>query len=369
MNTADSANFVADDEFEAAEDFFPFAPVQQWAALNTDIDESALAVLTYTMCHLNPLTGKFDANFGRKRVAERFGRSTDWVDKQYKTLIKAGAMTKQAMYWIDPPPRQADAPRTTERMNPETGKKREQAPNRWRVRMSPPGGAAYPGPVNIGEYYRTERVGKRLASQGIEGVAAHQRPRPDQRKRHKTPGQRVAAPQRPRVAAPQRPPVAAPQRPKLSSKGTTAGRKAEAASSSAPATTTTPPERPACLPAAEPKNTPGTELLASLPGHLATAQVIRQHARTVGQLLDSGWTAEALRRRLLAECDGNAGPGRLVTAIRDIPAQPPQPVAEQPEPAPRPRHRPDCVLCGGDGWVLDDDRSPIVPAVRCHCPE
>lgn len=217
MNTSASesnnADFVADEDFEAAEDFFAWAPVQQWAALNSEVDESALAVLTFTMCHLNPLTGRFDANFGRMRVAERFGKSVDWVDKRFRGLIKAGALSKQHMYWIDANDRRAGAARSPERIDPDTGAKRAQAPNRWRVRMSPPGAAAYPGPVNIGEYYRPERVTKRV---NAAGGAVAQRPPSDQAKHEKTAVRGGAAAQRRGGAA--------AQRPKQSRKGTTTER-------------------------------------------------------------------------------------------------------------------------------------------------
>ncbi|WP_051133622.1 hypothetical protein [Nocardia paucivorans] len=67
----------------------------------------------------------------------------------------------------------------------------------------------------------------------------------------------------------------------------------------------------------------GAALLARLPERLATPQVIRQHHRAVSALLAGGWSADALYRRLCAECDGQAGPGRLVRAIRDTPPAPP----------------------------------------------
>ncbi|WP_330186025.1 hypothetical protein OHB26_39375 (plasmid) [Nocardia sp. NBC_01503] len=211
---AEGLDFEADD-FEA-EEFYPFATTQQWAVLNTDIDESALAVLTFTMCHLNPHTGKFDAKFGRKRVAERFNRSLDWVDKQYNKLIAAGALSKRHMFWSDG----AKTGRTPDQIDPETGKRRSPAPNRWRVRMNPPGGAAYPGATKIAEYYKSDLVSKRLAGQG---VAATQRPVSDQAKPEGSPAGGVAAAQRLGVAATQRPGLAAAQRPERTRKGKTTG--------------------------------------------------------------------------------------------------------------------------------------------------
>ena len=212
----DEADFVPDDEFDADE-FFPFAPVQQWAALSVDITAEQLAVLTFTMCHLNPLTGRFDAKFGRGRVAERFGKSLDWVDKQFKGLVAAGAMTKQHMYWLDAKNRSATAPRSTEPVDPETGAKRAQASNRWRVRMKPAGGASYPGPVNIGEFYSPGKVASRLAGQG---GAAEERPPREPPKQQPSTGTGGAAVQRPGGAAEERPGGAAVQRPKQSREGT-----------------------------------------------------------------------------------------------------------------------------------------------------
>ncbi|WP_280429778.1 helix-turn-helix domain-containing protein [Nocardia brasiliensis] len=90
-------------------------------------------------------------------------------------------------------------------------------------------------------------------------------------------------------------------------------------------------ELPACLPdesnetpaPQEAEPSPGAMLLARLPRRLATPQVIRQHGPRVDLLLTSGWPPDALYRRLATECDGNTGPGRLVTAIRDTPDAPP----------------------------------------------
>lgn len=218
--TADSADFVADDEFDDAEDFFPYAPVQQWAVLSDRITAEQVAVLAFTMSHLNPSTGRFDAKFGRNRVAERYQKSLDWVDKQFKGLVAAGAMTKQHMYWIDAKSRTARSP---EGVDPETGVKRAQASNRWRVRMSPPAASAYPGPVNIGEFYNPGKIATRLSRS--DSPATLQRPPSDQRKQRGSAGARGAAAQRPGGAAPERPGGAAVQRPKQTHKGTNTGKK------------------------------------------------------------------------------------------------------------------------------------------------
>jgi hypothetical protein len=86
-----------------------------------------------------------------------------------------------------------------------------------------------------------------------------------------------------------------------------------------------PAAAPACLPeVAQPEpETDGAALLRRLPPRLATPQVIRQHHQRITELL-AVWSADALYRRLVLECDGNTGPGRLVQAIRDIPAEPPR---------------------------------------------
>lgn len=214
----DDPDFEPDDEFDV-EDFFPYAPVQQWVVLCDQVTAEQLAVLTFTMCHLNPATGRFDANFGRKRVAERFHKSLDWVDKQFKGLVAVGAMTRRHMYWTNT---KSHTKRSPERIDPETGVKRAQAPNRWRVRMNPPAGQAHPGPVNIGEFYKPDKITDRL--QKREEVAG-ERPPDEQRKPGKTAAQEGAARQRLGGAAVERPGGAAVQRPKLTERRTNTRRK------------------------------------------------------------------------------------------------------------------------------------------------
>jgi hypothetical protein len=174
-----SADFDTDTEFETfetAEVYYPFAPVQQWVVLSPDCGEAQLAVLMFVMAHLNPHTGKFDAHFGRRRIAERFGRSLDWVDKQLAGLVKLGALTKTPMFWVDA--NDHSKGRSTQRLAPD-GTKRSQAPNRYRVHLEPPAKADYPGPIKIAEYYRPGEITRRRKTAGQEG-AATQRPGSDQ---------------------------------------------------------------------------------------------------------------------------------------------------------------------------------------------
>jgi hypothetical protein len=189
------------EDFEV-ENHYPFAPPQQWVILSEHVTGDQLAVYTFTMAHLNPLTGKFHANFGRRRVAERFGKSLDWVDKQFRGLIAAGAVTRRHMYWVDFNDRSATGPgRTTEPFD-DAGHKRAQAPNRWRIRMIPQGGPTYPGPIRIAEFYDPSLIDQRVAA---VGGAATQRPGSDQGKQESSQVNGGAATQRPGGAATQRP--------------------------------------------------------------------------------------------------------------------------------------------------------------------
>lgn len=215
-------DFEADD-FEA-EPHYPFAPPQQWVILSGQVTPDALSVYVFTMAHLNPLTGRFDANFGRKRVAERFGRSLDWVDKQFRVLLGAGAMTRRHMWWIDKNDRTRRGPgRVPEPVDPGTGQRRAQAPNRWRVRMVPPGGAAYAGPIRIAEFYDRSLIDKRVTEAARDdtgqGGGATQRPPSDQGKPEEPQAAGGPPHSGPPPAATQRPPGAATQRPKRTQVG------------------------------------------------------------------------------------------------------------------------------------------------------
>ncbi|MBB3665982.1 hypothetical protein FB384_004941 [Prauserella sediminis] len=184
FDTSALEDFEAEDDFES--DFvWPWGQTQHWVVFG-DATADELGVYSFIMAHVNPHTGKLTARFGRKRIAERFGKSLDWVDKRLKALAEKDAMQKKPMYWRD-----AKDHSRGRSVNPTDsyGNKRAQAPNRYRVRIAPPKGQSHPGPISVGEFYKPSKMAARLESQRRsddesetpgEGGAANQRPGSDQ---------------------------------------------------------------------------------------------------------------------------------------------------------------------------------------------
>lgn len=154
---------------------YPFAPPQQWVLLCPELTADEVGVYVFVMCHLNPHEGKVDTRFARSRIAERFNRSLDWVDKRLKRLVAVGALSKQAMYWRDA--HSHSRGRTSEPVA-EDGTKRAQAPNQMRIKLRPPSGPAYPGPIRIAEFYDSRLIERRTGA--AQPPAASQRPPSDQ---------------------------------------------------------------------------------------------------------------------------------------------------------------------------------------------
>lgn len=193
---------MSDDDFQA-EDFeadelnFPYAPPQQWVVLNDQVSADELSVYTYLMAHMNPYNNKFHARPGRGRIAERFGKSLDWVDKRLTGLVKHGALTKQSRYWTD---NRDHAKGTTDKSRDDAGVKRSQAPNKYVVHLKPAARERYTGPIKVKEYYEPHRIRERVEAYGGkmpetpgEWGAATQRPGFDQGKQDAEPADPAAS--------------------------------------------------------------------------------------------------------------------------------------------------------------------------------
>jgi len=171
-----------DEDSYEFDDFYPFTAAQAWVVLST-ANPNELAVYQFVCAHLNLTTGKLEGHPSRDRIAERFSKSVDWVDRQVKGLVELGAVEKVYEYW------DAAAKRRTRQPARPDGAKNAQTSNTYRVKLKPPQGAAYAGPITIAEYYKPALIEKR-----VQGTS-------DQRKEDVDAGQTRAATVRPSPAA------------------------------------------------------------------------------------------------------------------------------------------------------------------------
>lgn len=152
-----------DDRYEF-DGFFPFTAAQAWVVLSS-ANPNELAVYQFVCAHLNLTTGKVEGHPSRDTLAERFGKSVDWVDRAVKGLVELGAVEKVYEYW------DAVEKRRTRRPVRLDGTKNAQTSNVYRVKLKPPQGAFYPGPITIAEYYKPALIEDRVhgAVGGEEG--------------------------------------------------------------------------------------------------------------------------------------------------------------------------------------------------------
>lgn len=143
-----------DDRYEF-DGFFPFTAAQAWVVLSA-ANPNELAVYQFVCAHLNLTTGKVEGHPSRDTIAERFSKSVDWVDRQVKGLVELGAVEKVYEYW------DAAEKRRTRRSVRLDGTKNAQTSNVYRVKLKPPHGTFYQGPISIAEYYKPALIEDRV---------------------------------------------------------------------------------------------------------------------------------------------------------------------------------------------------------------
>ena len=181
--------------------FFPRALVPDWITFHPDLNEGALSVAQFLQAFADP-NGSLPT-IGRKRIAERFGKSVDWVDRRTRDLARAGWLVKVPMY------RHAETGERTLEQFTDTGAANAQTSNTWIVRDVPPLGDEHPHPISSSEFCHPEKIAERIAARrklaaAMEGgrtTAAGGQPAAKSENPSSDPGRTTAAP----PAAPQRP--------------------------------------------------------------------------------------------------------------------------------------------------------------------
>lgn len=182
--------------FRSGPGFFPGVVVPAWVILHPDVDEGALAVATFIAAYRSSADDRMPF-VGRKTIARRFTRSTDWVDARTRVLCEIGYLTKVPVY--------RDALTGERTLDPVAadGSLNSQSTNDWVFADAPPAGDRHPHPVMSAEFDHPDRVRKRIADRArtaaaiAKGGAAHQRPGSEQGEHQKTAGRTPAAHQRP----------------------------------------------------------------------------------------------------------------------------------------------------------------------------